>query len=62
MASQILFDFVTPSNDEGNVGEETTYSYNLLRVGDRDEPVTVNWQVIDTGDSPVTSCQFYGQL
>jgi hypothetical protein len=31
MASNILFELVTPSNDEGNAGEETTYSYNLLR-------------------------------
>ena len=45
MDSEIIFDFVTPSNDEGNAGEETTYSYNLLRIGDLDQPVAVNWQV-----------------
>ena len=62
MASEIIFDFVTPSNDEGNAGEETTYNYDLLRIGDLDQPVTVNWQVIANGDSPVTADDFVGGL
>lgn len=58
MASQIIFDFVTPSNDEGNAGEETTYSYELLRLGDRNLPVTVEWQVTGIGTSPATGDDF----
>ena len=53
---------MTPSNNEGNTGEQTSYSYNLLRLGDSDLPVTVIWQVIGTGDSPVTADDFGGVL
>ena len=58
MSSDIFFTSVTPSNSEGNTGDETTYSYTLVRDGD--QPVTVNWEVRGIGDSPVNGDEFVG--
>ena len=60
MASQIIFDFVNPPQDEGNTGDLTIYNYSLTRIGDLDQPVTVNWEVSGTGDSPVNADDFVG--
>jgi hypothetical protein len=60
MASQIIFNFVSPPNDEGNTGGQTTHNYSLSRFGDLDQPVTVNWVVLGTGNSPVTADDFVG--